>query len=265
MVGLLLVLALLVSWALAARRATHPLLRKRAYGPERVGMLSMLCVVVVFGLHSLIDWTWYVPGDACVALFCAAWLAGRGELGRSEGPREPPLLVRVRRLRAQLPRARAALAGAVLVAALLAAWAEWQPQRADEARGEALALAEGSHLSAANSAAQSAVSRDPLSIEALFALAEVQQLQGHAALARASLQRAVRLQPSNPQPWLELARHDLSADPSAALKELEAAIYLNPESIASEAISGPAAQRESIEIYNDYIQALRASGAGSAR
>ncbi len=43
-------------------------------------MLSMLCLVVVFGAHSLIDWTWYVPGDACVALLCAGWLAGRGEL-----------------------------------------------------------------------------------------------------------------------------------------------------------------------------------------
>jgi hypothetical protein len=43
-------------------------------------MLSMLCLVVVFGAHSLIDWTWYVPGDACAALLCAGWLAGRGPL-----------------------------------------------------------------------------------------------------------------------------------------------------------------------------------------
>ena len=262
-VGLLLALALLASWMIAARRATHPL-RMRGYSAERVGMLSMLCVVVVFGLHSLIDWTWYVPGDACVALFCAAWLAGRGELSRREGPREPPLLVRVRALRERLPRARAALASAVILAALLAAWAEWQPQRSEEARGEALAFAEGSHLSAAISSAQSAVSRDPLSAEALFSLAEVQQIQGQHALARATLERAVRLQPSNPQTWLELARHDLSVNPGAAVKELQAAIYLNPESIASEAISGPTAQRESVEIYNDYIQALRASGAGTA-
>ena len=64
------------------------------YTPERVGMLCMLCVVVVFGVHSLIDWTWYVPGDACVALLCAGWLAGRGELGRGDAaggrPRAQP-------------------------------------------------------------------------------------------------------------------------------------------------------------------------------
>ena len=58
--------------------------RPAPYTAERVGMLSMLCLVVVFGIHSLADWTWYVPGNACVALLCAGWLAGRGPLGATE-------------------------------------------------------------------------------------------------------------------------------------------------------------------------------------
>src|SRR6185437_1204917 len=58
--------------------------RPAPYTPERVGLLSMLCLVVVFGIHSLADWTWYVPGNACVALLCAGWLAGRGPLSASE-------------------------------------------------------------------------------------------------------------------------------------------------------------------------------------
>ena len=77
------------------------------------------------------------------------------------------------------------------------------------------------------------------------------------ALARATLQRAVRLQPSNPQTWLTLGRYDLTNDPAAALPEFQAAIYLNPESIAPESIANK--QREAIEIYDDYIQAVRAS------
>ena len=120
-VGLLLALALLAAWMVAAGRATHPFNRRwtsrRAvseprqgllapdswpgwrsftisgrpapYTPERIGMLSMLCLVVVFGIHSLVDWTWYVPGNACVALLCAGWLAGRGPLDpppRSSAP-----------------------------------------------------------------------------------------------------------------------------------------------------------------------------------
>ena len=54
--------------------------RPAPYTAERVALLSMLVMVVVFGIHSLADWTWYVPGDAIVALLCAGWLAGRGPL-----------------------------------------------------------------------------------------------------------------------------------------------------------------------------------------
>jgi len=82
LVGLALALALLLAWMAAAWRAVRPPTGDRgadwrsSSSPERIGLLSMLCVVVVFGAHSLIDWTWYVPGDACVALLCAGWLAG---------------------------------------------------------------------------------------------------------------------------------------------------------------------------------------------
>jgi O-antigen ligase len=283
--GLLVALALLASWILDAGRSTRPLNRpRRPYTPERVGLLSMLCVVVVFGAHSLIDWTWYVPGNACVALLCAGWLAGRGAL---ETAPEPPgwrtrgtwraFDLSARRSstreggapRWRLPGGReldprVALAGVVLLAALVAAWAQWQPQRSEEARSRALALAETGHLREATDAARSSVSRDPLSAEALTVLADVQSAAHRPAAARATLQKAVRLQPSNPQTWLELARADLQEHPAAALKELQAAIYLNPQSIAPESISGPAAQRESIEIYNDYIGLLRGAEQAAA-
>ena len=124
LVGLALALALLAAWIAAAGRPTHPFNRRwtswrelkrtgwqgigwraigdpptatdgrseidrRSYSAERIGMLSMLCLVVVFGVHSTVDWTWFVPGDACVALLCAGWLAGRGplEIGRERAPR----------------------------------------------------------------------------------------------------------------------------------------------------------------------------------
>ena len=102
LVGLALALAVLLAWMAAAGRATHAFNRRwtpwsawlhiregsrpgwkrrpEPYSPERIGMLGMLTLVVVFGAHSLIDWTWYVPGNACAALVCAGWLAGRGPL-----------------------------------------------------------------------------------------------------------------------------------------------------------------------------------------
>jgi hypothetical protein len=246
LVGLAIALALLLVWSLAARRSTHPLDRRSSYSPERVGMLSMLCLVVVFGVHSFVDWTWYVPGDACVALLCAGWLAGRGPLAGAA--HEPQPLASPYRL---------GLACAAIVLALLAAWSQWQPQRSEDARQEALALlASSPHR--AEEAADTAVARDPLSAEALLTLASIQQTAGQPAIARATLQRAVRLQPSNPQTWVALGKYDLSAGNSqAAVKELQAAIYLNPESIALEAIAR--GEREAIEIHNDYIEALRAA------
>jgi hypothetical protein len=249
LVGLLVVLALLWAWLAAAGRATHPFNRRTRYTPERVGMLAMLCVVITFGVHSFVDWTWYVPGVACMALLCAGWLAGRGPLVAATPERGRPLAITERRV----------LAALVLVAALLAAWSEWQPQRSEEARQQALATLERDPYQprAALPAAEDAVSRDPLSVEALFALATVQEVSGQTHRARATFERAVRLQPSNPQTWMMLGRFQVASDPAAAVKELQAAIYLDPQSISPEAIS--AGVRAAIEVHNVYIQALEAA------
>jgi tetratricopeptide (TPR) repeat protein len=268
LVGLILSLALLLAWIAAARRPTDPLNRRGSpYSAERIGMLSMLCLVVVFGAHSLIDWTWYVPGNACVALLCAGWLAGRGELaGAGAGTRtltgagahvQPPP--------AGAPRdrpsnTRIAVAAAVIVASLLAMWSQWQPQRSEEAAQQADAQLEAHRPAAAVADAHSAVSRDPLSIGALFTLAAVQRDSGHPRLARATLERAVRLQPSNPESWRALGRYELEdGDPASAVGALQAAIYLNPESISPEAIAD--GRPEAIKTQNDYIQALSAAEA----
>jgi O-antigen ligase len=273
-IGLALALALLLTWMAAAGRATHPFNRRwtswrtwldiragarpgwrsspQPYTPERIGMLSMLCVVVVFGAHSLVDWTWYVPGDAFVALLCAGWLAGRGPLRAESGGARGPRSLR------EIDPMRMGVAACAVIAALLAAWSQWQPQRSVDASQEALNLLAGNPRGAL-AKAQTGVARDPLSAQALFTLATIQRDTGEPALARATLQRAVRLQPSNPQTWLTLGRYDLADEPAVALKELQAAIYLNPESIAPEAIAPPNPNPEAVEIYNDYVQALRAS------
>ncbi len=233
LVGIGLTLALLIAWMVAAGRATHPLNRRwsawrwraidRPYTPERVGLLSMLCIVITFGLHSLVDWTWYVPGTALAALICAGWLAGRGPIEKpsaaSPGPWRHLLPRRVTPL-------RAATACAAIVAALLAAWSQWQPQRSSEAEQEALALLP--NAKAALAAARTAVHRDPLSLDALRVLASVQEALGDTTKARATRQLAVSEQPANPLAWSELGEHDLLAHPHAALAELRAAYFLDP-------------------------------------
>jgi cytochrome c-type biogenesis protein CcmH/NrfG len=238
-----------------------------AYTPERVGLLTMLCIVVTFGVHSLADWTWYVPGDALVALLCAGWLAGRGPLAAGNplasagspqaaaGPAaaDPPTAdsaapATAEPLLAQRPAkvepVRVALALTIVAAALLAAWSEWQPQRSVDASEQALALLRRNPAGAL-AAAQAGVQRDPLSATALFRLAAVQHETGQGPLARATLQKAVQLQPSNPETWSTLGEYDLHGNPAAAVKELRAAVYLDPQSVAAQ---------------NLYVEALQAAG-----
>jgi O-antigen ligase len=269
-VGLALTVALLAAWLVAAGRATHPFNRRWQawrwrrhpipYTPERIGLLSMLALVAVFGAHSLVDWTWYVPGDACMALLCAGWLAGRGPLDAlpasapdtAVSPRAPSMRLR------RLDPGTASLAAAVVALALLAAWAEWQPQRSARSSERALALLTRKPA-AARSAAQAAVSEDPLSIQALQYLATVQQHAGERARATATLQKAVNLQPANPQAWAALGEHDLQlANYQAAVREFRAAAYLNPQMVAPEPkiVRDP----ELLGLRNEYLLALRGSG-----
>jgi hypothetical protein len=308
-VGLAISLVLLFAWMGAAGRATHPFDRRwmarrspfslawrhapLAYTPERVGMLTMLCIVVVFGVHSFVDWTWYVPGDAVVALLCTGWLAGRGPLpggslaapagspaaavamsgapehadalSQADGEtidREAPTSTAPRperlspawaglRLRSasELGPMRIGIVVAVVAGVLLAAWTEWQPQRSVDASERALALLPRDPV-AARAAAQAGVDRDPLSAQALFTLSAVEHATGESALARATLQKAVRLQPSNPQTWLTLGQYDMTSNPREAVSELRAAVYLDPESVP---------------IQNAYVEALRVAPQATAQ
>jgi O-antigen ligase len=275
LVGLLLTLALLAAWLVAAGRATLPFNGRfdgrlktwsrqafgdqaRIYTPERIALLTMLCLVVTFGMHSFIDWTWYVPGDACVALLCAGWLAGRGPLAGGSGELEGMGRLRLPSLR-ELDRLRGGIAVAVVIATLLAAWAEWQPQRSLDASDQALALA-GRDPAGALAAARTAVSRDPLSAEALLTLAAVEQGAGQTAAAQDSYERAVHLQPSNPQTWQALGEYELGVgNPQEALNALRAAVYLNPQAIDPRATI--ADNEELLPLQDAYLQALRKTAA----
>jgi O-antigen ligase len=231
--GLLISVALAGFWLVAATSAVGRERRLRwsmAFTPERVGMLTLLSVVVIFAAHSLVDWTWFVPGNAVVALLCAGWLAGRGPLlpepvAGGGGLRE--------RIRAGLRiRRRAGLAAAAIVVALIAAWTTWQPLRSQNAMDDALVALEGKNIDAARADAQAAQDRNSLAVEPLFVRSVVEQQAGDKVAARRALEDAVKLQPSNSEPWLRLADFDLNVlrDPSQAKAALGPALYLDPRS-----------------------------------
>lgn len=264
LIGLAVSIALVGAWAVAVRRAVslrRPSLRwlqsrgrEGAGEPvperaaERAGLLTLVAVVLIFGVHAAIDWTWFVPGVAVPALVCAGWLAGRGPLAEpvqraprrerevapeSSGPREA--IAAVRRAFLAAPGQIAAVA-AIAAIALLGAWTIWQPLRSANADAASLAALSGGHLAAALADARSAAAADPLSIDPLSYESSIYSALGENAAAHAALEADVALQPANPATWLQLGQYDASPNvgqPREAIAALQAELYLFPNDPAT--------------------------------
>jgi hypothetical protein len=200
----------------------------RVATPEHVALATLATVVLVFGVHSFVDWTWYVPGTAVVALLAAGWLAGRGPAGERDSPPAP--LVSAVAAGARVPW-RAGLAAVAVVLGLLAAWTAWQPLRASHAENDALALV-GRDNPRARALAEQARDRNPLAIDPLVTRAIVEIGAGRRDAARHALVEAVRLQPSNPAAWEYLAGFALRTEsqPKLAIRLLGPALHLDPQS-----------------------------------
>jgi tetratricopeptide (TPR) repeat protein len=261
--GLALSLALLAAWLAAAARSTGvrprgrwgawlaELARTRDFSsrparrprepvtPEQIGLLTLATTAIAFGVHSTVDWTWFVPGTAVTGLVCAAWVAARGPAAEPPGR---PALPRTRRDWVAA-RGRVAIAAAVVVTGLAAAWTIWQPQRATNVNDDALAALDAGRLPQAQADARRARRIDPLALDPRFALAEIQARGGRAAQARETLQRAVHDQPANPETWLRLGQLELDqGDARAALDVLAAAVYLDPHGPAPQSAYAQAKQ-----------------------
>ena len=260
-IGLGLSLIAAFAWLAAAARATgvHRRARGLPFDAERIGMLTLAVVVIVFGVHSAVDWTWFVPANAAVAMLAAGWVVGRGPLReRLENPAGPapppgtwPHASRLRRMANSVPPLRGLGAALVLVLALAAAWAAFQPVRAVHAGDTAFDRLDAGQVEAAESIATIATRRNPLSIDPLFELAAIQQARGQAQEAEGTLERAVRLEPASAEAWRRLGELRLTAlnDQQGALSAFRAAYYLDPKNPAST---------------SDILEASRAGATGAA-
>ena len=233
-VGAGISLALLVAWLLAAGRSTALRPRLRFWKPRppavagppwdasRIALVTLTSVVVTFGAHSLIDWTWLVPGVAVIVLSAAGFVAGRGPIAAPGAQRSTPV------------RARLMTAGAIAVIALCASWAIWQPQRAVSASESAQASLGSMRFDDARLQSQTAAKRNPLSVEPLLDLAAVEAYANRPGDAQKALERAVRLQPANAATWTALAAFQLRTlnQPTPAVSALRAALFLDPKSPA---------------------------------
>jgi tetratricopeptide (TPR) repeat protein len=258
LVGLAISLIALAAWFLAAGRtlALRPFVSEAAWSPERLGLMALALVAVVFGVHSALDWTWFVPAVAIAGLFCAGWVAGRGPVIEAvETPGQAAALAHVDPV---FPAGRSRRRGAILVAAgviafaVLTSVAVSEPWRSEQKGNDALSLAERGDYQAAIAATRKAEDLDPLSVDPYFDRAAVEDAAGNQAAARHALEQAVQVQPASAEAWQRLGEYYLNelAQPAKAVRVLRAAIYLDPVSIQTR---------------NDYVVALRAQQADQLR
>ena len=273
-VGVVLTTLLLIAWLAAAMRTTglHPRrmpLRRGDPGPlprrdwdgERIALVALALVAVVFGLQSAIDWTWFVPGPAAMAFVAAGFVAGRGPIPAVRRPAEAPLALGRRDGGAEASpggataatepapgeriswppprpsRPHVVVAAAVGVASLLVVWAIWQPEASDRATNRALELVDQRDYDAALAKTDDAADADPLSPDPLLVRAVVETAAGSETAARHTLELAVLKFPGEPETWLRLASFQLGTidRPRAALQSVRGALYLDP-------LSAPARQ-----------------------
>jgi hypothetical protein len=229
LIGLAVSLALLVAWGMASartlefRRPRQPSAERAppSNEAERAGHIALLAIVVTFGFHSLIDWTWFIPGTAVVAMVCAGWLAGRGPLSMRAAR-----LSRARRL-SRSPAATLGLISTVIVA-LVAVWFVVQPLRSSDASAAAETAAYNGNGGAALSDARAAEADDPVSVDPLFLLSAIYNGLGDRTAARNELVRATSRQPANPATWQELGCYDFAHHDARAGAEFRRLDALEP-------------------------------------
>ena len=207
-VGLALLVVTVVGSVLGIRRGL-----RLAPAADRRAAAALACLVLAFGVHSLVDYDLdFLAVSAPVLTALGALLA----LGR------PPV-----RLHARVPELVAV--GAVTAAAVLSVAF---PSLADDEVNRALDAADAGRIADAVRLADRARLLNPLSLGPLQARAVAADADGDESAAVAWYERATRLQPENPDPWYDLGLYHVIAthDLCAAYQALNRSYTLDPRS-----------------------------------
>jgi tetratricopeptide (TPR) repeat protein len=204
LVGLALFLGLVAASGAAAAGAL-----RRLDGLERDAGAALAVALALWLVHALVDYDWDFVAVTGPVLFAAGVLAAAGRPAR----RPPGLL-------AAAGVSALALAAVVSVATPWLARHELQKVNAELDRGD---------LGAARDAVERARSLDPLSLAPVFAEARVAEMRRREVAAHQAYREATRLQPENPESWLQLGLYEFHiGDRCGAYRHLNEAYTLDP-------------------------------------
>ena len=182
---------------------------RRLDGIERDAAAALAVALALWLVHALVDYDWDFVAVTGPALFAAGVLAAAGRPAR----RAPGLFA-------------AAGAVALALAAIVSVGTPWLAER--ELRQVNVALDRGD-LEAANDAVERARSLDPLSLQPVFADARVAEQRRREVAALEAYREATRLQPKNPESWLQLGLYEFDiGDRCGAYRDLNEAFTLDP-------------------------------------
>jgi tetratricopeptide (TPR) repeat protein len=124
------------------------------------------------------------------------------------------------------------------VAALLSAYAIWQPLRSDRETDRAIDFAADGKFPQAIAAVDRAHDHDPLTPRTYIVRSSIEDAAGHPDAARRALEQAVLDFPGDPQVWIQLAQYHLNSlnQPADALAIIRAALWLDPRSRAAQTV-----------------------------
>jgi tetratricopeptide (TPR) repeat protein len=182
---------------------------RRLEGDERDAAVPLAVALVLWLVHALVDYDWDFVAVTGPVLFAAGVLAAAGR---------PP--------RRALGLFAAAAAAAFALAAIVSIATPWLAER--ELREVNAALDRGD-VDAAARAVDRARSLDPVSLGPVFADARVEEQRRRDVAAHEVYLEATRLQPKNPESWLQLGLYEFDiGDRCGAYRHLNEAYTLDP-------------------------------------
>jgi len=166
---------------------------RRLSGEEQAAAIALAIAVPLYILHSLVDIDWDFVAVSAPVFFVGGLLVGLGGRVREAHARERPWV--------------AALAVGCMLGAVYSLAAPWL---AADRTSDAYAALADQRPAAAASAARDAVDFNPFTVEPIWVLATAYASVGDQVEAVQQFERAARLQPENPDVWVQLGEYELA-------------------------------------------------------